>query len=55
MHVPVDFLSDQGTVRYIHKQVDDVDYFFVSNRVDKDMSVNAHFRVPVSNLIYGIL
>ena len=44
MHVPVDFLSDQGTVRYIHKQVDDVDYFFVSNRVDKDMSVNAHFR-----------
>lgn len=44
MHVPVDFLSDQGTVRYIHKQVDDVDYFFVSNRVDKEMSVNAHFR-----------
>ncbi len=44
MHVPVDFLSDQGTVRYIHKQVDDVDYFFVSNRMDKDMSVNAHFR-----------
>ena len=44
MQVPVDFISDQGTVRYIHKQVDEVDYFFVSNRIDKDMSVYAHFR-----------
>lgn len=44
MQVPIDFMSDQGMVRYIHKQMDDVDYFFVSNRMDKDMSVYAHFR-----------
>lgn len=44
MQIPVDFMSDQGMVRYIHKQMDDVDYFFVSNRMDKDMSVYTHFR-----------
>lgn len=40
-----DFASASGTVRYIHKQRGDVDYYFVANRTGEDQHETCSFRI----------
>lgn len=43
--VPFDFSSDKNSLRYIHKQYKNLDYFFVSNRTDSNVEDICRFRM----------
>lgn len=45
MDVPVDFSSSDDCVRYIHKQADRLEYYFISNRTKKAIRSECAFRV----------
>lgn len=45
MNLEDDFRSDAGKVRYIHKKIKELDFYFVSNRTKESLTTTCTFRV----------
>lgn len=45
MNLEDDFRSDAGKIRYIHKKIKELDFYFVSNRTKESLTTTCTFRV----------